>query len=778
MAKRDSRPPTSGTKRTAKTRSARPRTSASSSADRARISKSLLGTRRADRADFLPRIGDWSRSVLDGPLAAYASMLLLGLAIGWQCSASQRIFAAAIGPDPETTSMVVGVALLAAAVGPWLPGRVILGIARFIQRRGRRSREPDDDVIGSLLVLRATRERDRSLIWLSISVLACAAGVLSLLTLMLMRPVAGTYHYVLQHFFWTNATLSGLEWLGTTLLIGPSWVLHGLLITTLASAVGRERPVRQRPGLIAAIVAGPGLALLLISKWRAETLSGAQEFMVGVLPLFIVAAMAARMSQRADKPPRTAPPVETAPELPGGAEGLIWVLLVVWGIATALAGTGWVTCRHIAARDWPSAHTQWGWYLLVLGLGTAVAWQHARHQTRSASGCGMAAWTAGLGAGAASVLASFYPGRPWSELLQLLLPGLTFGYALHYAELAWLARSGSETQGFAQLVSAVLAGLAVGVIAGRWWALEALGPVGMMTAGALIMMALGGIVQIYEEDRPARIRHQRLALVFSSLAAAIILFPAATRRWDRWEAARVAPPLPTDLTWLAAAELPSARRICLVGVDGDSSARWAGLGKARVDIIPNAWAGPVRGIRPRLPGRTRFLDASAFRALRLEHELYDLVYQQGPSSARTDGWAEYSIEWLSRLASLTMPDGEIVLDVTLKGMNRQAIATIIATLQHAASAPATWSLVSVAGQPTIRLKTIHRASIPAAPADPTWATADAIVALASDRRVHSIQHDRLTPLLRKSPPPSTDDLIRWLESCRPSTATQEALTRQ
>jgi hypothetical protein len=81
--------------------------------------------------------------------------------------------------------------------------------------------------------------------------------------------------------------------------------------------------------------------------------------MVGVLPLFIVAAMAARMSQRADKPPRAAPPVETAPELPGGAEGLIWVLLVVWGIATALAGTGWVTCRQIGARDWPSTHTQW-----------------------------------------------------------------------------------------------------------------------------------------------------------------------------------------------------------------------------------------------------------------------------------------------------------------------------------------------------------------------------------------------------------------------------------
>ncbi|MGQ9648523.1 MAG: hypothetical protein ACUVXJ_00240 [Phycisphaerae bacterium] len=777
MTKRNNRRPTSGRKAPAKPRPPREQVPVSLPAERARNNERPLDTRPARRRDLLPAVRDWSRWALDGPFAAYLSMLLVGLGIGWQCAASQRIFAAAIGPDAETTAMVVVVALLTAAVGPWLPGRAIVGIARFVQRRGRRSRKADDDVIGSLLMLKVTRQRDRSLIWLSISVLACLAGAVSLATLLLMGPAARIYQHVLQHFFWTNLTLSGLEWLGTVLLIGPSWVLHGLLIATLANAAGHEEPAGQRPGLVAGIIAGPGVALLLSAKWVATTLSGAQGFMLGVLPLFVVAALAAKTSQRADKPTNVLPAAETAPELSGRTEGLIWVLLVVWGVAAVLVGTGWVTCREVSAQDQPSTHTQWGWYLLTLGIGAAVAWQHARHQTRSASGCGMAAWAAGVGSGAGAVLAAFCPGRLWSELLQLLLLGLTFGYALHYAELAWLARSGSETQGFAQLASAVLAGLAVGLIAGRWWVLQALGPVGMMTAGALVMMALGGIVQIYEEDRPARIRYERLTVVFASLTAAIILFPTATRQWDSWEADCVIRPLPTDLSWLATRELPSARRICLVGVDASSAARWAGLGKARVDIILCPGSDPSEEVPPRLRGRTRWLRASAFRALRLEHERYDLVYQQGQPAARTDGYAEYSIEWLHRLASLTMPDGEIVLDVPLQGMNPEAIGTIVATLQRAAGSPACWIVTSTAGQPTMRLKTIPTTLNPSAAADGTWIPAKAIVTRIQDPRIHSIQHDRLTPLLQKRDQSPTDNLIRWLESCRSNTVAQEALPR-
>ena len=61
---------------------------------------------------------------------------------------------------------------------------------------------------------------------------------------------------------------------------------------------------------------------------------------------------------------------------------------------------------------------------------------------------------------------------------------------------------------------------------------------------------------------------------------------------------------------------------------------------------------------------------------------------------------------------------------------------------------------------------IHRiASIPASPSEMAWAAADTFTTDTEMPRVHSIQHDRLTPLLQKGPLPSTDELIGWLESC-------------
>ncbi len=718
------------------------------------------------RQDLIPEPARPSRSTLDGPLTAYVAMILLGLAAGWQCSASQEILAAAVGPDAETTAMVVAIALLAAAVGPWLPGRLIVGVARLIQRRGRQANEPNADTSGTLWMLRAVRGRDDSLLWLSISVLACAAGGLSLVTLLLMGPFAHVYQYLLQHFFWTNLTLSAVEWLGTAVVIGPSWIVYGLLISTLAAVVGRNEPARQPPGVIAGAVAGPGLALLISATWGTGLLSGGQEFMAGVLPVFIVAALAAKMSQRTAEPPSSVVRETAAPELPGRAEGLIWVLLVIWGIAAALAGTGWVLCRQANAQGWASPHAEWGWYITVLGVGTAAAWWHARHQTRSTSGCGMAAWAAGIGAGAASAMAAFRPAGMLSGIIQILLLGLTLGYALHYAELAWLARSGSETQGFAQLASAVLAGLAAGFMAARWWAGAALGPVGLLTAGALLMMALGGIVQIYEEDRPARIRHRRLALVFASLAGAILLFPAATRRWDAWEASRRRTPTPTELSWLTATELAPARRVCLIGVDGNIAVKWSGLGKARVDVFARPTVGPVANPSARPPGRTRLVRGSPFRALRLEHQLYDLVYQQGCRPGNTDGLAEYSFEWLSRLACLTMPDGEIVIDVPLSGMTPEAVVTIAATLQRAADAPTRWAFAGVEGEPVIRLSVSPESSQVPISDDVTWAAADLLLTGHETVRIHSIQHDRLTPLLKASPRLPVDQLIRWLRSRR------------
>ncbi len=704
--------------------------------------------------------------MLDGPLATNVAMILLGMAVGWQCAAAKRMVAAVIGPEPESAAMVAAIALLAATVGPWLPGRLILGIARFIQRRSRRSTEPDADSTGTFWMLRAVRSRDDSLVWLSISVLACASGLVSFLTLLLMSPFARLYHYMLQHFFWTNLTLSGLEWLGAALVIGPTFVLHGLLITTLATVRGRAEPAQHPPRAVAGLLLGLGLALVLQTRWAAGALSGGQQFMAGILPVFILAALAAKMSQHVDGLSSLPEDEPGGPELTGGAEGLIWLSLVLWGVAAGLAGTGWVMCRAADGHSSTSAAGHWGLYISVLGIGAAAAWWHARHQTRSTSGCGMAAWAAGVGAGTAATLAAFHPASPLGTVIQLLLLGLPFGYALHYAELAWMARAGSPSQGFAQLASAVLAGLAAGFMCAHWWAAGALGAVGLIAAGSLLMMSLGGIVQVYEEDRAARVRHRRLALVFASLAAAIVVFPAATRRWDRWEASQAMQPLSANLGWLAATELPSARRVCLVGVDWRSVINWPGLGTARVDILPARAIGHGRESIPRPPGRTRISRTSPFRSLHLDHQVYDLVYQQGQPSRRAEGYPEYSIEWLGRLVDRTLPDGQIVVDVPLDRMTPEALAVISATFERAAGTPARWMLTETDGHPVFRLgvNPMLPASRPAG--DQRWSPVACLLNGHGAPRAHSIQHDRLTPTLAVRPGTTVAELVAWLESRR------------
>ena len=68
-----------------------------------------------------------------------------------------------------------------------------------------------------------------------LAVLATGAALVSLITLGMTRVVAvPLYHHLLDRFFWTNLTLAALEWSGVALLIGLSWVIHGLMATLLA----------------------------------------------------------------------------------------------------------------------------------------------------------------------------------------------------------------------------------------------------------------------------------------------------------------------------------------------------------------------------------------------------------------------------------------------------------------------------------------------------------------------------------------------------------------
>ena len=181
------------------------------------------------------RPGEWGRLAPSAaPRLVNTIPFLTGLALGWQWLGLSVILASAMNPSPATNMRLGTVALLAAALGPWLPERLVLAMLRFIERYRYGKADTDADTAANFWMLRAIRQRDQSLLWLSLSVLACIAGVLALLALLLNGVVFHFYRVMLERFFWSHVTLCGLEWCLIGAWASIPWLINGLVVATLA----------------------------------------------------------------------------------------------------------------------------------------------------------------------------------------------------------------------------------------------------------------------------------------------------------------------------------------------------------------------------------------------------------------------------------------------------------------------------------------------------------------------------------------------------------------
>jgi hypothetical protein len=379
----------------------------------------------------------------------------------------------------------------------------------------------------------------------------------------------------------------------------------------------------------------------------------------------------------------------------------------------------------------------------------------------------MALWAAGVGAGTAATLAAYWPTGAAAGLLQMAVLALSAGYALHYTERAWLARAGSETLGFAQMTTALLGGGAISLIAAHWWVQPALGPMGMMTAGALVMLAYGGLVQICEEGTPTHIQRLRLGLVFASLAAAIVLFPASAEHWGssarsgpRTDPLRVVPFEPADLV--------RARRICLIGLSPQTAIPGLESYAGEVDLMPLTRHDQTAAAAVRSPARTHILATGGFRTLRLEHRVYDLIYQRSPRSCPLARFAPYSVEWLTWLAQRTAVGGKVILDIPLADMTAEAVAVIAATFEQAMGSSSIWDLLDTADHPTLRLKGApDRTSSRHRGLAGGWSpVASLLETEGGPPRPHSIRRDRITRTLKPKTRKHPFLLVEWLKSRR------------
>ncbi|MHC4798291.1 MAG: hypothetical protein ACYTF1_16785, partial [Planctomycetota bacterium] len=621
---------------------------------------------------------------------------------------------------------------------------------------------------GTFWMLRAIRDRDESLMWLVLAILASLAGAVSLITLAISNTVIDFYEYLLRHFFWTNLTLAGMEWIGTTILVGSSWIVNGLVLATLAPVLSiRAESHRRPPGVAAGVLIGLGLAWFSHQRWADQGLSGNQMYLIGILPMFVLAGLSAWFSQHVEHQRLALPPAETdAPEVSAGTEGLIWLSLVVWGVGSVLVGIGWLSSQSIAAGMAHTAPGRFSWYVLTLGIGMAVALYYSRGRKRSASGCGMAIWGAGLGAVAAATLSAIWPERQTSAVFQVIVLALPVGYALHYIESAWLARVGSETLGFAQMASAVLSGSAIGLIVGRWWALPTLGPLGVMTAGSLMLLAFGGLMQIYEEKRPLRVKHLRLAMVFGSLALAIVILPLDAHWWVRWERLhRLHLSGHIGYNRLAEGHYNEADNICLIGADPRLALDKIEDKRIKVDVCSMVSVYEISEPVGQFPYSLNVCRTGVFRKFRLERQRYNLIYQRNNGSARLRRFAEYSTEWFNQMAEHVSLDGTAIVDVPLNGMTIDALATIAATFQYSFSSPADWRLDESKGGHYLRLKSTFEAKHDRTTADVKWLPVDLMLKDRRNYRPHSIICDRLTPLIDNKDVKnrSSSSTIAWLK---------------
>jgi hypothetical protein len=249
----------------------------------------------------------------------------------------------------------------------------------------------------------------------------------------------------------------------------------------------------------------------------------------------------------------------------------------------------------------------------------------------------------------------------------------------------------------AGLTLALLAGLAIGMAGAEWLALPLLGPVGSMAAGALVLLAFGGLVQIFAREASGGSRHLRLALIFASLAAALAVFPSNVRRWSHACAARPAPGAPVEAGWLMSQASGGSQRFCAIGAQRAALLDSPALVTFLYTFPPTPGDAANNGVRRLFP--------NACRTMREDRQHYDLIYQLGPLPAAGPRYLGYSVEWLRTLARHRATGGRVVLDVVPAGLNPAAEAVIARTFQRAMNQPCVWLRTQMDGRPVLRLGT-------------------------------------------------------------------------
>jgi hypothetical protein len=221
-----------------------------------------------------------------------------------------------------------------------------------------------------------------------------------------------------------------------------------------------------------------------------------------------------------------------------------------------MVGTSWATFPRVIATgltvpSWVEDLTG-AWLVLAVGMGVGVGGLLAKRSTHPAGTCGLmmvlAGAAMGLAASACALAGVLGHDQPDTNMrltillafIALTTAGLGQGAAFPYLKRALIVQAGSPGAACAQVMAASLGGVVIGFVGAVCWIGPVAGTLVALAAAALLGLAVGGLLTIFDVGGPSARRTLRLAGVFVVLLALMAGLPTISRDWLRWDRAVVA----------------------------------------------------------------------------------------------------------------------------------------------------------------------------------------------------------------------------------------------
>jgi hypothetical protein len=417
---------------------------------------------------------------------------------------------AAPGETPLAARSVIGVCVLALALGVQVPKHFAVWLCNLAWRGGLREKSQE--------VNPAPHAAERPLYWLVLSILALCGGVLAAVAPWTARGVIAVRLWFLENFLWSAVPREVLDTATALLLVLLPLGVLGIVISCVHHLCCRQAEWEESATAWCLMGAAGGMAAAIAI---ADVISPAGALIASALPLLVIAILAAPLGSSDE--PSLGEAELGATAMPTASDRwprLLRAAIVAVGGGAACAAHVWSEQLSVAPVD---GAIQVAAVVLATALGMFAGHRYGFGRAHSIGAFGATCSIAGLGAALGSLALRE------GQSAGLFAVGLAcvgaggIGYALSFGQQTLLDRVAQRSAAGAQELGWMLGCAALTVIATAPLAVGVFGPRAAMLMLALSLVALGGLLAIHETFHATGRGPVRMATVFASLAITLAL---------------------------------------------------------------------------------------------------------------------------------------------------------------------------------------------------------------------------------------------------------------